>query len=137
MGLIFGGYMKRRRLAVLCSAIFTAAILMLVGPGAIAAPTKGETFTVTCPGLGTVQVVVPGQAPFTPAFVVGTHQLLIPYRITGTATAPGQPPFRFEEVKKAPIPPDAVTCTFTGTFIEGDMIVTVTGTVVAVLRGTP
>jgi hypothetical protein len=82
--------------------------------------------------------VVPGQGPFTPAFRVGTHQLFIPYQITGTVSGvPGQAPFTFEEGKKAPVAAEAITCDFEGTFTEGGVTVTVTGTVVVVQRGAP
>jgi hypothetical protein len=40
-------------------------------------------------------------------------------------------------VKKAPLPADAITCTFEGTFGEGDFMVTITGTAVVVQRGAP
>jgi hypothetical protein len=115
---------------------------MLVGsPAAVAAPTvPGGTLTVTCPGLGTFDVVTPPtseNADFTPAFVAATHQVFIPYQISGTITVTGEEPFTFNDVKMAPVPADAITCTFEGTFGEGDFMVTITGTAVVVLRGAP
>jgi hypothetical protein len=128
---------KGRRIALVCGA--AAAATVMVGSTAVAAPTKGPEFTVTCPGLGTFDVVTPpGQGAFTPAFRVGTHQVFIPYEISGTVTGvPGEDPFTFVDVKNAPVPADAITCTFAGTFTEGDVTVTVTGTVVVVQRGAP
>jgi hypothetical protein len=129
---------KRRRLAILCGAIAAAATLMVGSPTALAAPTTGTEFTVNCPGRDEFTVVTPlADAPFTPAFVVGTNQLFIPYRITGVVTATGEEPFEFEDVKPAPVPADAITCTFEATFTEGDVTVMITGTAVVVLRGAP
>jgi len=134
---------KRRRLSILFGAVTAAvaATLMVGSPAAVAAPTvPGGTLTVTCPGLGTFDVVTPPtaeNAAFTPAFVAATHQVLIPYQISGTITATGQEPFTFEDIKNAPVPADAVTCTFQGTFGEGDFMVMITGTAVVVLRGAP
>jgi hypothetical protein len=40
-------------------------------------------------------------------------------------------------LKKAPVPADAMTCTFEGSFTEGDVTATISGTAVVVLRGQP
>lgn len=130
---------KLRRLPILCGAA-TAAVSagLLVGTPAAAAPPAGEgTLSLTCPGLGTVDVVTPpGQGAFTPAFIAATHQLFIPYEVSGTVVS-GEGTFTFDDVKKAPVPADATTCTFEGTFGEGEFAVTITGTAVVVLRGAP
>ena len=122
------------RLAIACAA--AAAATLMVGPGALAAPPR-VTFTVTCPDpLGTLEVVtLPGD--FAPAFPVGTHQVFIPYRLTGTITVGDQEPVPFDDFKKAPLPADAITCTFEGTFPEDDVTVTITGTALVVQRGAP
>jgi hypothetical protein len=131
----------RRRLPVLLGASTAAAAALMVGsPAAVAAPTiPGGTLTVTCPDLGTFEVVTPptsDNADFTPAFVAATHQVFIPYQLSGTITAGGETS-TFNDVKKAPLPADAITCTFEGTFGEGDFTVTITGTAVVVQRGAP
>ena len=131
----------KRRLPVLSGAVSAAvAAAMMVGsPAAVAAPTiPGGTLTVTCPGLGTFDVVTPpADAAFTPAFAAATHQLFIPYAVSGTVTVTGEEPSTFEDIKKAPVPADAITCTFEGTFGEGAFTVTITGTAVVVVRGAP
>jgi hypothetical protein len=104
---------------------------MVAVPSAYAAPTRGAEFTVTCPGEDPFTVVVPGSGPFTPAFIAGTHQVLVTYQVVGEVLVPGEEPEAFEDIKKAPVPADAVTCTFVGAFGR----VTITGTVVGVLRG--
>jgi hypothetical protein len=134
---------KRRRLPILCSTATAAvaASLMVGSPAAVAAPTiPGGTLSVTCPGLGTFDVVTPPtaeNADFTPAFNAATHQVFIPYQLSGTITVSGQEPSTFEDIKNAPVPADAITCTFEGTFGEGDFMVTITGTAVVVQRGAP
>lgn len=124
----------RRILAV--SAAGTAAALF-AAPAAVAAPInspKTETFTVTCPGGDVAIVTPPGNGTFTPGFIVGTHQLLIPYRFTFTVTIGGQT-FTETEAKKAPLPADNITCTFSETFTENGQTGTFTGTVMAVVGG--
>ncbi len=129
---------KGRRLAILSGAAAAAATLMVGSPTALAAPTTGVEFAVDCPGLGDFSVVTPPtDADFTPAFAVGTHQLFIPYHITGTVTVDGDVVEEFDDVKQAPVPADAITCTFEATFTEGDMTATVAGTAVVVQRGAP
>jgi uncharacterized Zn-binding protein involved in type VI secretion len=129
---------KGRRLAILGGAAAAAATLMVGSPTALAAPTTGVEFTVNCPGLNEAIVVgTPGDAPFAPVFIPGTHQLFIPYQITGTITGVPGGPFPIEDIKKAPLPADAIACTFEGTITEGDVTVTLAGTAVVVQRGAP
>jgi hypothetical protein len=126
----------KRRLAIVCGATVAATTLM-VAPTALAVPRTGSVFSVSCPGVDAFEVVVPGGGPFTPAFFVGTHQLLIPYRVMGTATVGGVVVERFNFVKKAPIPADAIECDFEGQFVVDGQLMMVAGTVVGVLRGAP
>lgn len=133
---------KRGRLPILCGTVATAvaAGLMVGSPAAVAAPTiPGGTLSVTCPGLGTFDVVTPPtgeNADFSPAFSTATHQVFVPYQISGTITS-SEGSFTFQDVKKAPVPANAMTCSFEGTFGEGDFTVTITGTAVVVQRGAP
>ena len=126
----------KRRLAIGCAT--AAAATLMVGPAALAAPKAGVVFDVSCPGLGAFEVVTPpNDASFTPAFAVDTHQVFIPYRVTGTVTVGGQVVEEFEDVKPAPVPADAITCTFTATFTEGGLTATVSGTALVAPRGQP
>ena len=133
---------KRGRLPILCGTVATAvaAGLMVGSPVAVAAPTiPGGTLSVTCPGLGTFDVVTPPtgeNADFSPAFSTATHQVFVPYQISGTITS-SEGSFTFQDVKKAPVPANAMTCSVEGTFGEGDFPVTITGTAVVVQRGAP
>jgi hypothetical protein len=123
---------SRTRLALAGAAAAATAAVAIAAPSANAAPTRGGEFTVTCPGEDPFTVVVPGSGPFTPAFIEGTRRVIVVYQIIGEILVPGEEPEALEEIKKAPVPADAVTCTFvSNNFGE----VTVTGTVVGVLRG--
>jgi hypothetical protein len=128
---------SRTRLALAGAVAAATAAVVVAAPSAGAAPANGPTFTVTCPApIGTVTVTTPpGNGAFTPAFIAGTQQLFIPYQVTGEVTVGGEVVETFNDVKKAPTPANAVTCTFTATFTEGGTTATVNGTVVAVLRG--
>jgi hypothetical protein len=129
---------KGRRLAILSGTAAAATMLMIGRPTALAAPTTGIEISVNCPGLGDFTVAeTPDDAAFSPVFPVGTHQVLIPYHVTGTVTVFGQVVEEFDDVKPTPVPADAITCTFEGTITEGDVTATVAGTAVVVQRGAP
>jgi hypothetical protein len=122
---------KRSRIAV--AGGVTAAAMLLAAPMATAAPKKGNQFSVTCPApLGTFDVVTPGNGAFTPAF--GEGDVFIPYRVTGTVTVDGQVVDEFEDIKAAPVPSSAITCTFEGTFEDQGDVITVAGTALVVPR---
>jgi hypothetical protein len=129
----------KRRLAIVCGATVAATTLMVGGTTALAAPAEGGVeFTVNCPGLDEfIVVATPGDAPFAPVFIPGTHQLFVPYQITGTITGFPGGPFPIEDIKMAPVPADAMACTFEGTITEGDLTATLAGTAVVVQRGAP
>jgi hypothetical protein len=123
--------MAGRRLIAIAGT--TAAALLFAAPMAAAAPKRGLQFSVTCPGLGTFEVVTPpGNGPFTPAF--GPDGVSIPYRITGTVTVDGQVVEEFDDVKPAPVPSSAITCTFETTFEDQGAIVMIAGTALVVPR---
>jgi hypothetical protein len=122
-----------KRLVIAIAGGITAASLLLAGPMADAAPKKGNVFAVTCPGLGSFDVVTPpGNGAFTPAFGLGG--VSIPYRVTGTVTVNGQVVDEFDDIKPAPVPSSAITCTFEGTFEDDGVIATVAGTALVVPR---
>jgi hypothetical protein len=57
-----------------------AATVLGLATTASAAPPGGETLVLQCDRLGTVEITVgPGQGDWTPGFVVGSTQRLIPY----------------------------------------------------------
>jgi hypothetical protein len=131
----------KRRLPILCAAATAATAALLVGsPAAVAAPTvPGGTLTVTCPGMAPFEIVTTPSsdaADFPPAFTAATHAVFVPYQLSGTIVS-SEGTFTFNDVKKAPLPADAITCTFEGTFGEGEFMVTITGTAVVVQRGAP
>jgi hypothetical protein len=132
---------KRRRLPILCAAATAATAALLAGsPPALAAPTvPGGILTVTCPGMAPFEVVTTPSsdaASFTPAFAAATNAVFVPYQLSG-AIVSSEGTFTFNDVKAAPVPADAITCTFEGTFGEGEFMVTITGTAVVVQRGAP
>ncbi|HET6834978.1 MAG TPA: hypothetical protein VFH30_13980 [Acidimicrobiales bacterium] len=124
---------KRSRIAV--AGGVAAAAMLLAAPMATAAPKKGNQFSVTCPGLGTFNVVTPpGNGAFTPAFGPQSP-VSIPYRTTGTVTVNGVVVEEFDNVKPAPVPSSAVTCTFEASFEDpGGNDVTIVGTALVVPR---
>ena len=96
---------------------------------ATAAPKNGPVYTFECPGLGTFEVVdAPGQHPFTPAFA--SHQVFVPYRLTGTTTV-GSEVSEFDVIKPATVPSTAIICSFEGTFGA----VVIAGTALVAVRG--
>jgi hypothetical protein len=121
----------------LVGVVGAATAMGLVGAApAGAAPKKGPTFEVTCPGLGTFDVVTPpGNGAFTPAFIVGTTQVFIPHEVAGTVTVDGEVVEEFDDVKRAPLPSNAITCTFAAAFEEDGAEIEVSGTAVGVIRG--
>jgi hypothetical protein len=129
---------SRRLVAVLAGSASAAA---LVAAPAMAAPVKSpqaETIQVSCPSGPVAVVPAPGNGNWTPGFIVGTHQLLIPYRFVFTVTDASGTVIESEtDAKSAPIPASAITCTFGETFTEDGQTFTFTGTVTGVVRGKP
>lgn len=124
--------MTKRSVMALAAGVAVASLL-LAAPVADAAPKKGLTFDVTCPGLGSFEIATPpGNGTFTPAF--GSNRVFIPYRVTGTATVDGQVVDQFDDIKPAPVPSSAITCTFTTTFVDEGSTVTIAGTALVAPR---
>jgi hypothetical protein len=99
-----------RRVALALAAVAAAT---LAAPTASAAP-SGEPFELSCGELGELTAVInSGQGIWTPAFVVGSTQRLIPYAfdvtVDGTELA-------FEFVKNPPRNGRTDACTFDGGF---------------------
>jgi hypothetical protein len=102
--------------------------------GAQAAPKNGLTFDVTCPGLGNFEVVTPpGNGAFTPA--IGSNQVFIPYDVEGTVTVGDAVVEEFHDVKPAPVPASAISCTFEASFEDGGVQITIAGTALVAPRG--
>ena len=102
-------------------------------PFSAVADPAGEPLTIQCDELGTLNVIVVGRAQLAPGLVVGTNQVLAPYKISlaGVFTpALGDPaPFVDEFSRPAPQNRRLDHCTFhqegalpDGTFvIDGDI----------------
>src|SRR5919106_4488396 len=109
--------MRKRAVATVIGV--AGAALSLSAMSAEAAPKNGLTFDVTCPGLGSFVIVTPpGNGAFTPA--IGSNQVFIPYDVEGTVTADGQVVDEFHDVKPAPVPASAISCSFSTSFEDED-----------------
>jgi hypothetical protein len=119
-----------------------AATVTLMSPAAQAAPKGGDLFLdLACGGeVGTIQITTPptpdnehAKNYWTPGFIVGTHDVFIPYDLDITFTF-GTESFRFAQTKPAHLQGTTTTCEVSltpGTAPEG---LTVTGTVSGVIR---
>lgn len=124
--------MRKRAIATVVGV--SGAMMLLGVTSAEAAPKNGLTFEVTCPGAGPFTIITPpGNGAFTPAF--GSNQVFIPYRVTGTVTVDGVVVEEFDDVKPAPVPASAITCTFETMFEDGGAQVRIAGTALVVPRG--
>ena len=124
--------MKKRVIAVVVG--LSGATVLLGATGAEAAPKKGLTFEITCPGLETFTIVTPpGNGAFTPAF--GSNRVFIPYDVEGTVTVDGVVVDEFHDVKPAPVPASAMLCQFETSFDDGGEQVEIAGTALVVPRG--
>lgn len=128
--------MRVRRTAIVGAAI---AATLAAAPAALAAPSTGGTYTLGCTNGATYTVTTiagsnadQSRDDFTPGFIVGTHQVIVPYQFTFTATntATGETQ-SFTSAKHAPIPAGAVDCTFDAGSGNGFVF---TGHVIGVIR---
>jgi hypothetical protein len=94
---------------------------------AAAEPAPFETLVMTCDDLGQVATVSPGNGPLTPAFVRGTHQLLVIWSIHVTIYVDGAQDAVLAKTRGAS-PPDSLQCTFDQTYHFGDQTIRITGT---------
>jgi hypothetical protein len=124
--------MRKRAVATVVGV--SGAAMLLGVTSADAAPKNGLAFEVTCPGLEPFTVVTPpGNGAFTPAF--GPNEVFIPYDIEGTVTADGVVVEEFHDVKPAPVPAGAISCSFETSFTDGDAQIEIAGTALVMPRG--
>jgi len=109
---------------------------LMLAPAASAAPAPFEYLLVDCPGYGQVELTSPGNGAFTPGFIGGTNQLLIPHAVSYTVTVDGQVSSG-SATKAEPEPDDMITCTFDATFRSGGTTYHLVGEVAGVVRGEP
>jgi len=139
--MILGGEIMRAIRRLLAVTASSAAIAALVATPGLAAPVNAPgvaPITATCPGGDVAIVPPPGHGQWTPGFLEGTHQLLIPYQFAFEVTdSSGAVVDSFTDTKGASIPEGAITCTFSNTVTQDGQTFTVNGQVVAVVRGKP
>jgi hypothetical protein len=139
--MILGGEIMRTIRRLLAVAAGSAAIAALGATPGMAAPVNApgvQSIPATCPSGEVVIVPPPGGGQWTPGFLEGTHQLLIPYQFVFVVTdSSGAVVESSTETKGASVPAGAITCTFSETFTEGGETFTVDGQVLAVVRGKP
>ena len=119
-----------------------AALVAMLTPTAQAAPKNTDLFLdLACGGdVGTIQITTPPSPDnehaknyWTPGFIVGTHQVFIPYDVDVTFTF-GDESFHFAQTKPAKVQGTSVTCTVSVTPGTAPEALTVTGTVSGVIR---
>ena len=103
-------------------------------------PQAGDAFTVTCAGYGDVTVLI---APsnervlFSPAFVVGTHTVAVPYAFTFEDTFNGEVVGSETLTKGSAVAKDPVICTQTASFTDETGTYGRTLTVALAVHGQP
>jgi hypothetical protein len=124
---------KPNRLVATLMAIAAVAVLPTA---ALAAPAPFEGLRASCPGIGDTTLTAPGNGLFTPGFIEGTNDLLVPYIVDVIVSGPdGSAPVNGE--KAAPLPDDAVTCTIDATLHIGGVTYTIAGSLTGVVVGQP
>jgi hypothetical protein len=109
-----------KRYKVLSAVLGVAAIIGLVAVPAGAVPTNGEPLTLKCDGLGSIDIATNlGNGQWTPGFVAGSNQRLIPYAFHFEFTPPGGPTFTDDVKKPAPQNGRLDRCTFSGSDPDG------------------
>jgi len=123
-----------------------AAAVALMSPAAQAAPTKGDLIlSLDCGGdVGNIEVAFTPSPDnetanehaknyWTPGFIVGTHDVFIPYDVDVTFTV-GSDSFNFAQTKPAPLKGTETTCDISLSPEGGPEGLSVTGTVTGVIR---
>jgi len=126
-------HLRQRVLGLLLACGLVAAL-----PGAaVAAPAPFEWLPFECDGLGSVLLVAPGgDDTFTPGFIRGTNDLLIPYAYDVTISST-YGTIESAASKTAPTPAAAITCTIDHTVHFGGVAYRITGWLMGVIRGEP
>ena len=133
-----------RLASVLAIAASSAALMVATAPAAPVNAPNAQEFTLDCGTAGTLVVVVNGNGAFTPGHLVDGPGVGIPVAF-GEATivvrdAEGnvidtivEPPLTKGRARARGR--ERVTCTFTDTFTEDGVTVTISGSVTAILSG--
>jgi hypothetical protein len=109
-----------KRYNVLLAALGVAAMIGLAAVPAGAVPTNGETLHLECDVLGSTDIATNlGNGQWTPGFVTGSSQRLIPYAFHFEFTPPGGPTFTDDVSKPAPRNGRLDRCTFSGSDPDG------------------
>ena len=125
-------------IGALAGAVCGVAVLAAPAEAApVNSPQGEEPVTVTCTGGDLVVLAAPGSGNFTPSFIVGTHQVLVPYKFIFEVTG-GEEPQTMTISKAASVPDGAIECSYTEIFTDeaGDTFV-FTLTAIGVIRGKP
>jgi len=135
---------KVRRFSLAAAA--GAATVALMSPAAQAAPKSGDLFLdLACGGeVGNIQIATTptpdnetanehAKNTWTPGFIVGTHDVFIPYHVDVTFSF-GTELFNFTQTKPAHVQGTLTTCEVSLTPGTGPEGLTVTGTVSGVIR---
>ena len=118
-----------------CLTGLLVALALLAGPlgtPAAAEPRSFETLVMSCDGLGQIATVSPGNGLLTPAFVQGTHQLLVIWAISLTTEVDGAQDAALAKSRQASPPDDSFLCAFDQTYHFGDHAIRVVGTATVV-----
>jgi hypothetical protein len=129
------------------AALLSGAAIVLTASAATAAPIDfptGQVFQGNC-GDQLVQFLpAPGDGVFTPYFITGTSDVLVPYQVKfnaysggGTLKTRHQGTLGTTLTKPGPAPDDLVSCEIYGSFGTPSDSVSFTGTIVGVIRGQP
>ena len=124
----------RRRVGL--SIVIALAQAGILSGAALAAPSPFEGMRATCPGIGETILTDPGNGRFTPAFIEGTNDLLVPYVVDVTVTGPDGP-FQVFGAKAGPVPEDAITCEIDTSIRYDGTTFTFVGTLIVVVVGQP
>ena len=108
------------RCKVCAVALGVAAIVGLMAAPAGAVPKKGDALALECDVLGSIDIATTsGNGQWTPGFVVGSNQRLIPYAFRFEFAPPGGPTVVDEVRKRAPRNGRLDRCTFGGEDPDG------------------
>jgi hypothetical protein len=125
--------MRARVIAAISAVAFVTGLTPAI---AIAAPAPFEWLPYSCPGYGEVRLTDPGGGVYTPGFLNGTNDLLVPYVIDVDVTGPTGTEAVVAS-KGAPVPDGAIICTIDATVHFGGVAYTFVGTITGLVVGQP